>query len=39
MTELYRVDNQIRGSVLANLSAHVTTLAGQEKELTIHCAC
>ncbi|MFI5610124.1 glycine/sarcosine/betaine reductase selenoprotein B family protein [Amycolatopsis sp. NPDC051903] len=39
VTDLYRVDNEIRGSVLANLNAHVTTLAGQEKEFTIRCAC
>ncbi|MEU4667673.1 hypothetical protein AB0F91_06835 [Amycolatopsis sp. NPDC023774] len=39
VTDLYRVDNEIRGSVRANLNAHVTTLEGQEKEFTIRCAC
>ncbi|MEW2500782.1 hypothetical protein AB0878_09905 [Amycolatopsis sp. NPDC047767] len=39
VTDLYRVDNEIRGSVRANLNAHVMSLAGQEKEFTIRCAC
>ncbi|MEV0069090.1 hypothetical protein [Amycolatopsis sp. NPDC050768] len=39
VTDLYRVDNEIRGSVRANLNAHVMTLEGQEKEFTIRCAC
>ncbi|MFE9127241.1 hypothetical protein ACFYOF_17770 [Streptomyces sp. NPDC007148] len=39
VTDLYRIDNEIRGSVKSNMSAHGDQLKGQEKEFTIRCAC
>jgi len=39
VTDLYRVDNEIRGTVLANISEHTDNLVGKEKEFTIRCAC
>lgn len=39
VADLYRVDNEIRGTVLANMSQHTDQLAGQENEFTIRCAC
>jgi D-proline reductase (dithiol) PrdB len=39
VVDVYRVDNAIRGTVLANLSEHRDNLVGQEREFTIRCAC
>jgi D-proline reductase (dithiol) PrdB len=39
VVDVYRVDNLIRGTVLANLSEHRDNLVGQEREFTIRCAC
>lgn len=39
VADLYRVDNEIRGTVLANMSQHTDQLAGKEQEFTIRCAC
>jgi hypothetical protein len=37
--ELYRIDNAIRGTVVANRSTHEHSLVGNEREFTIRCAC
>jgi len=39
VTDVYRVDNEIRGTVLANLSEHTDNLSGKEREFAIRCAC
>jgi D-proline reductase (dithiol) PrdB len=39
VADLYRVDNEIRGSVNRNMRAHRDHLEGQEREFTIRCAC
>ena len=39
VVDVYRVDNTIRGTVLANLSEHRDNLVGQEQEFAIRCAC
>ena len=39
VVDVYRVDNAIRGTVLANLSEHRDNLVGQEQAFTIRCAC
>jgi hypothetical protein len=39
VVDVYRVDNAIRGTVLANLSEHRDNLVGQEREFSIRCAC
>ena len=36
---VYRVDNEIRGTVMANKSTHHQDLTGQEREFAIRCAC
>jgi hypothetical protein len=37
--ELYRMDNEIRGTVVANRSTHGHDLVGNEREFSIRCAC
>jgi len=37
--DLYRLDNEIRGTVMANSSTHHQDLAGHEREFTIRCSC
>ena len=39
VVDLYRLDNQIRGTVVANRGTHEDDLAGREREFTIRCAC
>jgi D-proline reductase (dithiol) PrdB len=39
VVDVYRVDNAIRGTVLANLSEHRDNLVGHEQEFIIRCAC
>jgi hypothetical protein len=39
VVDVYRVDNAIRGTVLANMSEHRDSLVGQERDFTIRCAC
>jgi hypothetical protein len=39
VVDVYRVDNAIQGTVLANFSQHRDNLVGQEQEFTIRCAC
>jgi hypothetical protein len=39
VVDVYRLDNAIRGTVLANLSEHRDNLVGQEREFAIRCAC
>jgi D-proline reductase (dithiol) PrdB len=39
VVDIYRVDNAIRGTVLANLSEHRDNLVGQEQDFSIRCAC
>jgi hypothetical protein len=42
VVDLYRVDDQIRGTVRGNLGTHgdqLSSIAGQEKEFSIRCAC
>jgi len=39
VVDLYRLDNTIRGTVVANRSAHEQNLAGHEREFTVRCAC
>jgi D-proline reductase (dithiol) PrdB len=40
VADLYRLDNAVRGSVLANAAAHTQVLGGgNEREFAIRCAC
>jgi len=39
VVDLYRLDNAIRGTVVANRGTHEEDLAGREREFTIRCAC
>ncbi|MEU6602960.1 glycine/sarcosine/betaine reductase selenoprotein B family protein [Streptomyces flaveolus] len=39
VSDLYRIDDEIRGSVRTNMSVHGDQLKGREKEFTIRCAC
>jgi D-proline reductase (dithiol) PrdB len=39
VVDLYRLDNEIRGTVVANRGTHQQDLAGNEHEFTIRCAC
>ncbi|MDT7678305.1 MAG: D-proline reductase (dithiol) PrdB [Pseudonocardiales bacterium] len=39
VVDLYRLDNEIRGTVVANRGTHEQDLAGHEREFTIRCAC
>ena len=40
VADVYRVDNEIRGSALANAAAHAQVLGGgNEREFAIRCAC
>ena len=39
VVELYRLDNTIRGTVVANRGTHEHDLVGKEREFTIRCAC
>ncbi|MDT7583194.1 MAG: hypothetical protein QOE32_744 [Pseudonocardiales bacterium] len=39
VVDLYRLDNEIRGTVVANRGTHEQDLAGHEHEFTIRCAC
>jgi D-proline reductase (dithiol) PrdB len=39
VVDIYRIDNAIQGTVLANLAEHRDNLVGQEREFAIRCAC
>jgi D-proline reductase (dithiol) PrdB len=39
VVDLYRLDSEIRGTVVANRSTHEHDLVGHEREFTIRCAC
>jgi D-proline reductase (dithiol) PrdB len=39
VADLYRIDNMIRGTVLANMAEHRDNLAGKEQEFAVRCAC
>lgn len=39
VVDVYRIDNEIRGTVLANMAEHRDNLAGKEREFAIRCAC
>ena len=39
VVDLYRLDNAIRGTVVANRGAHQQDLTGHEREFTVRCAC
>jgi D-proline reductase (dithiol) PrdB len=39
VVDLYRLDNEIRGTVMANKSTHHQDLTGQEREFAIRCSC
>ncbi|MCI2419265.1 glycine/betaine/sarcosine/D-proline family reductase selenoprotein B [Saccharopolyspora sp. K220] len=39
VVDLYRIDNEIRGTVKANAAAHEESIEGREREFTNRCAC
>jgi len=39
VSDIYRIDKEIRDTVAANLGAHRGTLSGNEREFAIRCAC
>jgi hypothetical protein len=39
VVDVYRIDNEIRGTVLTNMAEHRDNLAGKEREFAVRCAC